>query len=125
VWKLTAFIGLGLETARFLQGPNSMMMMMMMIMMTKTTRTTTMNTCVSTAKSRPIVEQLLPFVGWVLRVPSKWQESPKHGTKHQHDHNATVLQNFASSTLTLATLPAKSYVSERGTKTKHSNVTVY
>ena len=63
-----------------------------------------------------------PFVGRVSRVPSQWQESPKHDTKHPHDHNATVLQTFASSTLPLATLPAKSYVSEPVTKTKPSTI---
>jgi hypothetical protein len=61
--KLTAFIGLGLETVRFLQGMMMMMMMMMLILMTRTTTTTTttMNTSVSTATRRPTVEQLLPL----------------------------------------------------------------
>ena len=56
-------------------------------------------------------ETTAPFVGWVSRVPSEWQEIPKPDTKYPHDHNATVLQTFASSTL-----PAKSYISERVTK---------
>jgi hypothetical protein len=104
--KLTAFIGLGLETARFLQGFNivmvvMMMMVMMMILMTMKTSCLHSHTPTDCGTTNP-------FVGWLSTVPSQWQESPKHDTKHPHDHKATVLQTFASLKLPLATLPAKS-----------------
>jgi hypothetical protein len=109
------FIGLGLEKARFLQGSNIVMVMMMMMIL-MTTRKTTMKTSCLHSHMPTDFRTTTPFVGWLSTVPSQWQESPKHDTKHPHDHKATVLQTFASLKLPLATLPAKSYVSERVTR---------
>jgi len=93
-----------------------MMMMILMMMILMTTRKTTMKTSCLHSHTPTDCGTTTSFVGWLSTVPSQWQESPKHDTKHPHDHKATVLQTFASSTLPLATLPAKSYVSERVTK---------
>jgi hypothetical protein len=112
--KFTVFIGLGIKTAHFLQGPNIMsvvMVVMMMMMILMTTRKTTMKTSCLHNHTPTDCGTTTPFAGWLSTVPSQWQESPKQYTKHAHDHKATVLQTFASSTLPLATLPAKSYVS--------------